>query len=73
MNLADGLHLHAKISAVRDAWLEVEQLAEPIYDDKLYIDIAGARMNILGARDRLEQLITDPEPEPDHDEETVLA
>jgi hypothetical protein len=65
VNLADGLHLHARIAAVRTEWLQIQRELEHVDDDELYLAIAGARMNILDAKDRLEQLLTDPEPEPE--------
>src|SRR4029077_17775214 len=64
MTLDEGLALHARISDIRAAWLEVERQVNSLNDDdQLYLAIAAARMNILDAKDRLEQLLTDPEPE----------
>lgn len=73
MNLADGLRLHARISEARTLWLEVERAADEIDDHEFYLSISSARMAILDAKDRLEQLLTDPEPEADLEVDGALA
>lgn len=65
MNLDDGLLLHAKIVAVRNAWLEIQRLTAPIDDHELYLSISSARMSILDVKDRLEQLLTEGDLEPE--------
>ena len=59
-DLAVMLELAGRIGATRSRWLDVERLTATLGDDELAIDVAATRLAILGAQDRLEQLIENP-------------
>jgi hypothetical protein len=57
------LELADRIGVARAAWCEVARLAVDVGDDELGGEVYIARAGILGAADRLEQLIENPLPE----------
>jgi hypothetical protein len=61
--LADMLALSARIGAARVEWRKVVAVAAELGDEELAAEVYIARAGILGAADRLEQLIENPLPE----------
>jgi len=57
------LELADRIGAARAEWREVARLVARVGDDELAGEVYIARAGILGAAERLEQLIENPLPE----------
>lgn len=56
MTLAQQLELRARLSRARTGWLRIEDTAAG-FDDELDQRVAVARLAILDAADRLDQLL----------------
>lgn len=57
--------LEARVAQARQAWLEIERLAEAQNDEQLNREVDLGRLGILLVADRVQQLLDQPvEPDP---------
>ena len=66
-DLARILELAARVGAARHEWRAIELEADGMHDDELDLRIDAVRLNVLDVADRLDELVTKPNPLPEED------
>ena len=63
--LGRALELSAHIGEARSSWRAIEGLADDMLDDELNLRVDATRLAMLDVADRLDELVTTPQPEED--------
>jgi len=64
-DLVVALELAGHVGTLRLQWRAFEALAGALFDDELDLRVAATRLAMLDVADRLDELVTSPQPEED--------